>query len=57
MHGPDDFDCAGVLGIDIYKDATGSRGHVAINNFEKSEYWTKKLVASKNIISDIEKRD
>lgn len=39
------------LGDGRFIHAPRKLGHVAIHSFRKSEYWTKKLVASKDIIS------
>ena len=43
--------CGIYLGNARFIHAPSTSGHVAIHNFNKSEYWTKKLVASKNIIT------
>ena len=41
--------CGIYLGNKRFIHAPRKLGHVAIHNFDKSEYWTKKLVASKNM--------
>ena len=43
--------CAIYLGDNRFIHATSYYGHVAINNFETSKVWPRKLVASKDIIS------
>ena len=44
--------CGIYLGDNRFIHASSKRGHVAINNFEKTEYWVKKLVGSKDIITN-----
>ena len=43
--------CGIYLGDNRVIHATSYYHHVAFNNLETSEFWTRKLVASKNIIS------
>ena len=45
--------CGIYLGDNRFIHASRTKGHIAINSFEKSEYWVKKLVASIDIISNI----
>lgn len=44
--------CGIYLGDKRFIHAPSTKGKIIIDSFEKSEYWTKKLVASKNIIKD-----
>lgn len=44
--------CGIYLGDKRFIHAPSTKGKIIINDFTKSEYWTKKLVASKNIIKD-----
>ena len=41
--------CGIYLGDKRFIHASRRKGYITISNFDKSEYWTKKLVASKNI--------
>ena len=43
--------CGIYLGNNRFIHAPSKVNHVAINDFNKSEYWTRKLVASKDVIS------
>lgn len=43
--------CGIYLGNNRFIHAPRKKGYITINNFSKSEYWTKKLVASKNVIT------
>ena len=41
--------CGIYLGDKRFIHALRKKGYITISNFDKSEYWTKKLVASKNV--------
>lgn len=44
--------CGIYLGDDIFIHCPRNKGMVKINDFSKSKYWRKKLVASKDVVSD-----
>ena len=44
--------CGIYLGDNKFIHAPRNKGKVIIKSFAKSEYWTRKLIASKNIIKD-----
>lgn len=45
--------CGIYLGNNKFIHVPRNKGYVTINDFESSKYWTKKLVASKDIISKL----
>ena len=49
--------CGICIGDNRFIHASSTKGHIAINSFEKSEYWVKKLVASIDIISNINEKN
>ena len=45
--------CGLYLGDNKFIHAPSTKGEVIISNLDSSKYWTRKLVASKNIIDKI----